>query len=133
MSTFAQEWASASANIDTFFGEAFNYMPMALIGGKMIVDASRGAMAITAAFDSAAAVDDVIGQRNMSGVSKDVASKIATMHATVDIASSALPYPPRAKDRLTRLVDGAIFEVSAVLQDDFARITLRVMKIGIPG
>jgi hypothetical protein len=131
MSLFAQEWAAASSNIDDLYGDPFLYHPMTLSGGKWIVDVSRAAAAITAALDETAAISDPVGQRNAAGMSKDIVASHATSFAMIDIASDALPYPPRAKDRLQRVADGMVYEVSAVLQDNFARIGLRVVRLGI--
>ncbi len=129
MSRFADAWTTASRNIDAYFGEAFTFKPIAYVGGKYGPDPARSAVAITAAFDSGAALDKQEGVHG-SRVVRDLAADVATMHANIDLATDALPYAPVVKDRLTRQSDGAVFEVSAVLQDDFARITLRVMKVG---
>lgn len=130
-SLFAQEWAAASTNIDDYYGAPFLFLPMAHIGGKWIADADRAAAAISAALDETAALSDPVGQRNAAGMSKDIVATHATSFAMIDIASDALPYPPRNKDRLQRVEDGMVYEVSAVLQDNFARIGLRVVRLGI--
>lgn len=130
LSRFAEEWASASSNIDDIFGEAFTYYPMSYIGGKTVDDMERATVQIIAALDEKAVFAEPIGQRNAAGMSKGIVSQHSTTEMAIDIASEALPYSPRAKDRLVRARDNAVFEVTGVLQDNFARIVLRAIYLG---
>lgn len=132
LSRFAEEWMDASSNIDDIFGEAFFYTPMMYAGGRHSPDPTRPEVLIVAALDEKAGMSEPIGQRNASGMSKGIVNQHATTELSINIASDAIPYEPRSKDRLVRERDGAIFEISGVLQDNFARIDLRVFMLGEP-
>lgn len=129
MSIFSEAWAAASVNIDTFYGEAWTFQPMAYVGGARKPDPARGPVQIVGALDDPAAFDDPIGKR----VAHNTVEQHATTHATLDIASDALPWRPRNHDRAIRAADGAIYEITGVRQDSFARISLRVVRLGAAG
>ena len=126
MSIFSDQWAAASVNVDVFYGEAFTYQPMTHVGGRWIVDPARAAALIVAALDEAAVLSDPLGKR----AAANTVSPDASTHAIIDLASTALAYPCKAKDRLQRASDSSWFEVSGVLQDNLARIGLRVVRLG---
>lgn len=129
-SFFKEEWEAASSNIDVYFGEGFTYRPMKLVAGRIAPDPSRAIVLLTAALTDSARIFDPVGERNASGMSKNVSSSLGASEAVIDLAVEALPYAPQSKDRIERSADGAVFEVTGVLADDFARLKLRVAKMG---
>jgi len=131
MSRFSDEWAAAASNIDDCFGADFLFHPMAQVGGRLVADPDRAQVALVAALTESAQLFDPIGERNASGMSKGVASQHGASEAQIDVAAAALPYRARAKDRFIRVSDGAVYEVSGVLEDGLARVKLRVVRLGV--
>lgn len=132
MSAIDDDWSAILAADSSFFGREFTFHPMAHVAGRYVDDPERPTVGIVAAIDESASLNDPIGERNASGMSKGVASAHATALALVDFPTAALSYAPRAKDRLIRLSNGVVYEVSAVLADDFGRTVLRVVRLGTP-
>jgi hypothetical protein len=123
------EWAGVLASDLEFFGEAFTFRPMARVDGRTGADAERAETAIVAAIDDAASMNDPIGQRNSSGMSKGLMSQHATSQVMIDFPTAGLAYAPRASDRLVRASNGAIYEVSAIQSDGWGRTVVRCMRL----
>ncbi len=132
MSAVDDDWSAVLAADSSFFGKAFTFRPRAHIGGRYVDDPDRPTVDIIAAIDESASLNDPLGERNASGMSKGVASAHATALALIDFPTVILSYAPRSKDRLIRASNGVIYEVSAVLSDDFGRTVLRVERLGVP-
>jgi hypothetical protein len=125
--------AVAATTLDAVFGDivGFNVQPMALIGGKWIADSSRSAvLGVTAILTQNVALDEPRGRRGGSNVTNMVAEH-ATTASLIEIAKAATPYALRNKDRMMRVADGVIFEISAVEATEFDHVTFRVVRLGV--
>jgi hypothetical protein len=123
--------AAAATTIDAVFGEAFTLQPMKQTGGRWAADMDRAVVNLARAVLTEKSENlDMIGERNASGMSKGVASQLATAQATIDIEHGLVPYQVTKGDRLTRVETGDVYEVTAAPYSDLNRMVLRVVKLG---
>lgn len=133
MSTLFRAAASvAAATIDVVFGEDFVLRPMAFASGRYAADQNRAVVTLTAVLTETAGYTDPSGQRNLSGMSKDIVSQHAAGTATIEIAKAAAPYQIAAKDRFVCVATGVVYEVSGAPRSDLDHIVFRVVALGTP-
>ncbi|MDB5596283.1 MAG: hypothetical protein JWM36_3244 [Hyphomicrobiales bacterium] len=126
MSSFDAMWKTATRAIDTTFGDPFVFIPMAVLKGRPVPDATRPETPLVAAFMSHAEELDAEGKR----VAANTVSPFSTETISIDFAADALPEAPRLGDRLQHVASGRLFEISSVRPDEVARITVGVFRKG---
>lgn len=129
-SPFQEAAALASAAIDDFYSEAYLYQPMlaADVNARSAIDPARAPLTIMAAMlDNYARADS--GPARTQGVMAEKPGH-ASSRPQVSIATGALPYETRRGDRMTRVSDGALFQVAECRSPDLVRITLDLNRMG---
>lgn len=130
MSLFRSAVSAAIPALEAVFGERFIITPQAYVGGRYAPDPARDSVTIAGILTDIAAIGDLIGERNASGMSKGVASSAASGQATIDFKRSSVPFEIKSKDRIERVETGEKFEVTGTPSNDIDHIFVRVARLG---
>ncbi|PZQ13639.1 MAG: hypothetical protein DI565_13940 [Ancylobacter novellus] len=128
MSIFDDAFAAAGDAIDVVFGEDFEAIPRARVGGdvnaRLVADPSREPFGFVGSF---VAVDEEFHTegRRMPQTATRASSAPRT---TIDVAVSELRYVPKSGDLVRRLKTGEVFEVSKTPADSVGRISIELAE-----
>ena len=109
------------------FGEVFTIEPMlaqADPNGRLIPDNARTAMVgVTGIWDGPTTSKSA---QTRGAITDDVAHNWVASFPSVSIADADLAWTPRKGDKLTRSLDGAIYQIDQVLPNGYGRTLIKL-------
>lgn len=118
--------ARLSASIDRAFGELFTFDAMVKpddVNGRSAPDGSRISFNAVAIWESPAKSVTPIGR---GAASDDRAHNWTASIPSITIEDAKMVWLVQPGDRVTRQLDGAVYQVQAVLPDGFGRTTIHM-------
>ncbi len=115
---------TASAAIDTVFGEAFEIIAMKTgsdVNSPRIADTSRALFSVKAVFCAPSTSTYPQGRPPFAD---DSAQRVDITNPCISVDSRLLAWAARQGDRVTRLKTGDVFEISKVLPDSSSTRTV---------
>lgn len=127
---FADRDARLSRSIERAFGEQFTFAAAAVaVGGDVnaprIADGSKPSFTCAGVWE---AIANTAYPRATSNAPDDASQRFATQFPSVSVDATLLSWMPVAGSKVTRLHDGAVYEVSKALPDDMGRVLFILSK-----
>jgi hypothetical protein len=116
--------ARLAASLNKAFGEVFTIEPMmaqADPNGRFVPDTSRTAFDVTGCWDGPTASRT---PATRGAITDDVAHNWTVSFPSVNVADADLAWTPRKGDKLTRQLDGSIFQIDRTMPNGFGRTTI---------
>ena len=124
LTAFPSRAARLSASVEKAFGEMFTFeafKPTDDPNGRPIPDVSRVTFTTKANWFGPAASRTPIGR---GAASDDRAHNWTASLPMVNIADAAMPWVVQPNDKITRLLDGAVYAAGAPYADGFGRTSI---------
>lgn len=119
--------AKLGASLNKAFGEGFTIDPMmaqADPNGRFIPDTGRSAMTdVTGIWDGPSTSKSLATR---GAVTDDVAHNWTASFPSVNFSDADLVWTPRKGDKLTRLLDGAVYQIDRTVPNGYGRTTLQL-------
>lgn len=116
--------ARLSAAVEKAFGEEFifeAYVPSSDVNARSVPDATRPQFSIIATWHGPA---KSFTPRGRGSASDDRAHNWTTTLPSVNVQDAKLLWPVQMGDKITRLLDGSIYQAGAPFQDGYGRSTI---------
>lgn len=118
--------ARLSASIDRAFGELFTFDAMMKpddVNARSVPDGTRLSFTATAVWESPAKSQTPVGR---GAASDDGAHNWQASLPSITIEDAKMPWLVQPGDRVTRQLDGAVYQALAPLPDGFGRTTIHL-------
>lgn len=127
---YAARDARLSRSIERAFGEQFTFAARATavsgdVNAPRVVDGAKAPFTCAGVWESLA---NTAYPHSTSNAPDDASQRFAMQYPSVSVDKALLAWLPQAGTQVTRLFDGAVYEVSKALPDDMGRVVLMLSK-----